>query len=90
MSQYEEFAELFKARDNTAEYAPVYGTIEELPEVKIRIGTKIVITAGQIKSLVNLKERNADEKYICLNKQVAMLPYANNNRYLVLGVVYNG
>lgn len=90
MSNYEELAKLFKSRDNPAEFAPVYGIIEALPEIKIRRGAKIVIAEGQIKSLINLKERNADGKYIYLNKQAAMLPYGNDNKYLVLGVVYNG
>ena len=90
MNLYEELAKMLKDRDNPAEFAPVYGIIEELPEIKIRLCSKIIITSGQIKSLINLKERNVDGQYINLNKQVAMLPYNKDNQYLVLGVVCDG
>lgn len=85
----EEFAHMLRERDNPPQYSPVFGKIEELPDIKIRRGNKVQISQKKIKSLINLLERNATGDYIYLGKHVAMLPYNDNNNYLVLGVVYN-
>ena len=86
----EEIAKILKERENPPEYRPVFGTVAELPDLKIRYGAKIVLTSKHIKSLIDLSERNSDGNYIYLNKEVAMLPYNEYNNYLVLGVVHNG
>lgn len=86
----EELAKILNNFKNPPDYSPVYGTVTELPNLKIRCGAKIVLTARHIKSLVDLYKRDFDGNYIHLNKQVAMLPYNNNNNYLVLGVIQDG
>lgn len=86
----EEFAKILKGHENPPVYSPVYGTVAELPDLKIRYGPKIVLTNKNLKSLVDLRKRDTEGNYIYLNKQVAMLPYNDNNNYLVLGVVQNG
>lgn len=90
MNGIEEIAKLFKNRDNPDEYGPVFGRIEALPDLKIRLNDKILLSADNIKSLVDVDITDADGKYIYLNKQVALLPYKNNNQYLLLGVIANG
>ena len=89
-NEIEEFAKILKGHENPPEYSPVYGTVSELPDLKIRRGSKIILTEKHIKSLINLYERDDYGNYIHLNKKVAMLPYNNDNNYLVLGVVQNG
>lgn len=86
----EEIAKMFKDCKNPPTYSPVFGTIEELPNLKIRRSSKIVLTDRHIKSLINLYDRDSEGNYIYLKKTVAMLPYNDNNNYLVLGVVRNG
>ncbi len=86
----EALAQMLKSRDNPKPFEPVFGTVEELPELKIRRGTKVVLTNAHCTSLLNLRQQDIEGNYIYLKKTVAMLPYNNNNNYLVLGVVQNG
>lgn len=86
----EEIAKMFKDCKNPPTYSPVFGIIEQLPNLKIRRGSKIILTDRHIKSLIDLYDRDSDGNYIYLKKTVAMLPYSDNNNYLVLGVVQNG
>lgn len=82
-----ELAKLFKERDNATEYSPVFGTIIELPQIKIRINEKVILTSNHLKSCVNLLTQNSDGDYIYKGCEVAMLPYAGNRKFLVIGVV---
>ena len=85
-----ELAKMFKNCQNPPPVCPVFGKIEELPTLKIRRNAKVVLTAAHIKSLIDLYETDIEGRYIHSGATVAMLPYDDDNNYLVLGVVQNG
>lgn len=83
-----ELARLFKERENTERYTPIFGIVEELPDIKIRIHEKVVIPKPMIASIVDLYQQDQDGVYIYLGKTVYMLPCYQNgkvNRYIILG-----
>lgn len=90
MNAAEWLAASLKERDNPAPFAPVEGTVAELPELKIRINQKVVITAEDIRSIINLYDMDSDNNYIWLGKRVYLLPFylADSiavRKYLVIG-----
>ena len=87
MNGISELAKLFRERDNMTSYSPMFGKIIELPALKIRIGEKIIIDESYIKSCVNLYEQDGYGSYIHNGKTVALLPYSNNQKFIVVGVV---
>ena len=87
MNGISELAKLFHERDNRTSYSPMFGEIIELPNLKIRIGEKIVIDSSFIKSCVNLYEQDSKGRYIHKGETVALLPYSNNQKFIVVGVV---
>lgn len=87
MNGITELARLLKERENDSGYSPMFGTVAELPNIKIRLGDKILLTGEYLTSCVTLTEQDADGKYIHLEKQVVLLPYANHRKYIVIGVV---
>ena len=82
-----ELAKLLKERENEKGYSPVFGTIIELPNTKIRISDKIILTDSYIKTLFDFKQQNSDNEYIYLGTEVLLLPYQNNQRFILIGVV---
>ena len=82
-----ELAKLLKERENSGGYSPMFGTVIELPNTKIRINDKVILTDSHIMLCTNLKEQNADGEYINLGKTVVLLPYANGQKFIVIGVV---
>ena len=80
-------AKLLKERENSDGYTPMFGTVIELPNTKIRISDKVILTDSHIMLCINLKEKNADGEYINLGKMVVLLPYANGQKFIVIGVV---
>jgi hypothetical protein len=82
-----ELAKLFKERDNSACYSPVIGQIIDLPNIKIRLGDKVILTSAHFKSCVNLTETDENGIYINRGKEVVLLPYADNQKFIVVGVV---
>ncbi|MCC8160965.1 MAG: DUF2577 domain-containing protein [Oscillospiraceae bacterium] len=87
-----ELARHIKARDNPASYTPVFGTITSLPELKIQLGDRITVGSDDVKAVFDIYEKEYDSdgnfiRYAYLNKEVAMLPYSDNQKYLVVGVV---
>lgn len=87
MNGITELAKLFKERNNGAAYSPMFGEIIELPNLKIRIGEKIQIDKSYIKSCVNLYEQDSYGRYIHKGKSVALLPYSDNQKFIVVGVL---
>lgn len=87
MNGITELAKLLKERENGTGYSPMFGTIIELPQVKIRFNEKVILNNSHLKCCVNLKEQNEDGDYIHLGKEVALLPFANNQKFIVIGVV---
>jgi len=87
MNGITELAKLLKERENNTGYSPMFGTIIELPQIKIRLNEKVILNNSHLVCLWNLKEQNEDGDYIHLGKEVALLPFANNQKFLVIGVV---
>ena len=82
-----ELAKLLKERENEQGYSPVFGTIIELPNTKIRISDKIILTDSYIKALFDFKQQNSDHEYIYLGCEVVLLPYQNHQKFIMIGVV---
>jgi len=82
-----ELAKMLKKRENSDGYSPVIGTIIELPNIKIRLGDKVILTSAHIKSCIDLMKTNEDGQYINLGKEVVLLPYADSQKFIVIGVV---
>lgn len=87
MSGITELARLFKERENTSGYSPVIGKVIQLPELKIRIGAKVILTSAHIKSCISLDAVDEDDRYIYVGKEVVLLPYADNQKFIVIGVM---
>lgn len=87
MSGMTELAKLFKERNNDAGYSPMFGKIIELPNTKIRINEKVILNDSHIVCLFDLKEQTYDGDYINLGKEVVLLPFSNNQKFIVIGVV---
>lgn len=87
MSGITELAKLLKERENSRGYSPVIGRIIQLPNLKIRVGDKVILTSAHIKSCISLTETDENGKYINLGKEVVLLPYADNQKFIVIGVV---
>ncbi len=87
MNGITELAKLLKERENSDGYSPMFGTVIELPNTKIRISDKVILTDSHLTFCINLKEQNADGEYINLGKTVVLLPYANSQKFIVIGVV---
>ena len=87
MNGITELAKLLKERENGTGYSPMFGTIIELPQIKIRLNEKVILNNSHLKSCINLMMQNEDGDYIYLGKEVALVPFANNQKFLVIGVV---
>ena len=87
MNGITELAKLLKERENDTGYSPMFGTIIELPQIKVRLNEKVILNNSHLKSCINLMMQNEDGDYIHLGKEVALLPFANNQKFLVIGVV---
>ena len=87
MNGITELAKMLKERENSNGYSPMFGTVIELPSTKIRINDKVILTDSHLTLCINLKEQNADGEYINLGKTVVLLPYANGQKFIVIGVV---
>ena len=76
--------------DNPSPYTPMLGTIISLPDLKIRLGSRIILEKEDIKATFDIyetRERDGYTEYVNLNKEVALLPCSNNSIFLVIGVV---
>ena len=91
MSGLIELAKHIRSRDNPSPYTPMFGKIIELPELKIKLGSRIILDKDDVKALFDLYEtRQLDYggvEYVNLNKEVVLLPYANDNKFVVIGVI---
>ena len=68
MNGITELAKLLKERENGTGYSPMFGTIIELPQIKIRLNEKVILNNSHLKYCVNLKEQNEDGDYIYVGK----------------------
>lgn len=82
-----EMAMLLKARENAASYSPLSGVVEQLPDIKIRLSEKIVLSEEDIASVLDLKKQDHNEDYVFIGKSVYLLPMKNTEKsFLVIGV----
>ena len=79
---YTELAKMLKNLNKGETYGPVFGRITQLPDIQL--------TKNHVVSIVNLYERDAEGRYIHNGKKVVLLPYNNDNSYIVLGVIQDG
>lgn len=87
MDAFEKLARKFKERDNPAPYSPVFGTIISLPDLKIRINSKIILDGDDVKNMFNIYETTEDGEYMHINKTAVLLPYKDNQKYVAIGVL---
>ena len=87
MNGVSELAKLFKDRENSDGYTPMFGTVIDLTDTKIRINEKVILNDTHIRSCIPLKEMDENGVYINLNKEVVLLPYSDNQKFIVIGVV---
>ena len=87
MNGITELAKLFKERENENGYSPMIGRIIELPNLKVRLGDKVILTSAHIKTCVFLNTIDESGKYINLGKEAVLLPYAGNQRFILIGVM---
>ena len=84
MSGITELAKLFKERENQGDYSPMIGTIIELPDVRIRVGDKIILDASHL-TMCEVLQHN--EEYSDIGREVVLLPYADGQNFIVIGMV---
>lgn len=89
MNGIEELAKLLRERDNKREFAPIFGTIVSLPALKVRRDKDIILSSMHVTSIIDLSEKDEGGNYINLNKEVVLLPYDNDNKYILIGVVHH-
>lgn len=90
MDGYTELANLFRVRDNKPSYSPLFGKITSLPELKIQCGNNITLDKSEITAMFNIAEtiQNDDRvEYVNLDKTVVLLPYAQNQKFIAIGVL---
>ena len=87
MSSITELAKLFKERENQAGYLPVLGTIIELPDTKIRVNEKIILTEEYLTPCIEYKQQGVDGRYINLQKEAVLLPYSAGQKFILIGVI---
>jgi len=87
MNGYTELAKLLKERENKQEYSPVFGIIIDLPDLKIHLGGKVILTAEHIVRCVSVDGTDEDGQYVNLGKEAVLLPFADNQKFILIGVV---
>ena len=91
MDAVRELANEIKVRTNPAAYSPMFGKIISLPELKIQIGRNAFIYADDVKLTFDIHETRPLERggmeYVNLGKEVVLLPYSDDNKFIAVGVV---
>lgn len=87
MNGITELAKLLKDRENPSGYAPLFGVIRSLPEVKIAVGERILLTRNRIVSVVDLSRTDERGRYVYLGRTAVLLPYDNGQKFIVIGVL---
>ena len=91
MDAITELARQIRERDNPSPYTPMFGKIISLPELKIQLGSRVFLDADDVKATFDLYETRQLERggveYVNLNKEVVLLPYSDDNKFVVIGVV---
>lgn len=90
MNGITELAKILKGCENPLPFSPAFGTIKNLPDLKIQTESNIVLSKTQITSVFDVRKKDDNGNYIYLNKQAVLLPYENMNKYILIGVVHDG
>ncbi len=80
------FAKELKGRNNPASYSPVFGKIESLAPLQVRLSDEITRDERNLASIIDLYERDSDGNYIYLGKEAVLLPYGDGQQYIVIGI----
>ncbi len=84
-------AQELRRRDNPTKYTPMFGKIIALPNLQILVGDRILLDRDDIeKALFDLYETRIHDGrtlYVNLNKEVLLLPYSDDNKFIAVGVV---
>ena len=89
LSGVTDLARQIQARDNPSAYTPKFGRIISLPKLVIQLGNNILLDDSDIKSVFDIyetQERDNHTEYKYLGKEVVLLPYDNDNKFVVIGV----
>ena len=89
MSGVTDLARHIKERDNPSSSTPMFGRIISLPKLVIQLGNNILLDDSDIKSVFDIyetQERDNHTEYKYLGKEVVLLPYDNDNKFVVIGV----
>ena len=81
-----------RERDNPSPYTPMLGRIISLPELQIQLGSRILLYADDVQTTFDIYEKEYDSdgnfvRYKHIDKQAVILPYANDNKFIVIGVL---
>lgn len=90
MTNITKLAKHIKSRDNPSPYSPMFGKIISLPELKIRLGTRVILTKDDIKSTFDIYDKIVHDgytEYVYLKKTVVLLPYSDDNKFIAIGVI---
>ena len=90
MTNITKLAKHIKSMDNPSPYTPMFGKIISLPELKIRLGTRVLLTKVDIKATFDIYEKTVYDghtEYVHLNKSVVLLPYSGDNKFIAIGVL---
>lgn len=90
MSGVMDLARHIKERDNPSPYMPMFGKVISLPKLTIQLGNNILLDADDIKSTFDIyetREQDNHTEYIHLGKEVVLLPYDKDNKFVVVGVI---
>jgi len=86
LNGYTELAKLLKERENKQEYSPVFGTIIDLPNLKIVLGGNVILSEDHIVRCVSVDGRDEDGGYVNLGREVVLLPFADNQKFILIGI----
>ena len=90
MTNITKLAKHIKSRDNPSPYSPMFGKIISLPELKIRLGTRVILPKDDIKSTFDIYDKIVHDgytEYVYLKKTVVLLPYSDDNKFIAIGVI---
>ena len=87
MNAITELALLLKERENGAAYSPMLGRITALPVLQVSVGDKIKLSDKHIKRICEIHQQDEHGRYINLNREVVLLPYADGQKFILLGIV---
>ena len=85
-------AKHIRNRDNPSPYTPMIGKIISLPELQIQLGSRILLYTDDVQTTFDIYEKEYDSdghflRYKHMGKQAVILPYANDNKFIVIGVL---